>query len=431
MDKETVISVEHVSKKYCKSLKKSMYYGVMDIGKNMLGLSSKSERLRNSEFWALNDISFDVKKGETLGIIGPNGSGKTTLLKLLNGIFWPDKGKITIKGRVGALIELGAGFHPHLTGRENIFINAAILGMKKSDIEKVFNSIIEFADIGDFIDSPVKNYSSGMYVRLGFSIAIHSSPDLLLVDEALSVGDAQFVQKCLRWFGQFREKGGTIIFVSHDMNLIKRNCEKAILLEHGSVMDEAKPKEVIDVYSALIFEKIAASIEARNTYLEESISTKKTGGITKRQQRYGTAEAEILGASLLDLDEHPLKRIDSGEKGIFRIKVGFNVSIKDVVVGITIRNKIGLDMYGINTLWKNIDIGQCKVGDVLIVDFNQRIMLGGGDYYVNVAINEKRSEGLIRLDWISDMISFSVVQNKEHLGFFDLNSDISFRLIPT
>jgi len=186
---DIAITVDHVSKKYCKSLKRSMLYGVTDIGRNTLGLSSHSGNLRKSEFWAVDDVSFEVKKGETLGIIGPNGSGKTTLLKMLNGIFWPDKGKITVKGRVGALIEVGAGFHPLLTGRENIYINAAILGMTKEEVDEKFDDIVEFADIGDFLDTPVKFYSRGMYVRLGFAVAVHCEPDILLVDEVLAVGD--------------------------------------------------------------------------------------------------------------------------------------------------------------------------------------------------------------------------------------------------
>lgn len=173
MDKDVAIKVDNVSKKYCKSLKRSMLYGVKDIARNTFGLSSHSDKLRKDEFWAVDDVSFEVKKGETLGIIGPNGSGKTTMLKMLNGIFWPDKGKITLKGKVGALIEVGAGFHPLLTGRENIYINAAILGMTKEEVDKKFDEIVEFADIGDFLDVPVKHYSSGMYVRLGFSVAVH------------------------------------------------------------------------------------------------------------------------------------------------------------------------------------------------------------------------------------------------------------------
>src|SRR3990170_2258915 len=196
MDEDIAIKVEHVSKKYCKSLKNSMLYGVNDIARNSLGFSSHSERLRNGEFWAVDDVSFELKKGETLGIIGPNGAGKTTLLKMLNGIFWPDKGKITVRGRVGALIEVGAGFHPLLTGKENVYVNAAILGMTKKEVDKKFNDIVEFAGIGDFINVPVKFYSSGMFVRLGFAVAVHCEPDILLIDEILSVGDAKFRAKC-------------------------------------------------------------------------------------------------------------------------------------------------------------------------------------------------------------------------------------------
>ena len=192
MTNDTVIKVENVSKKYCRSLKHTMMYGMQDIARNSIGLKSCSDTLREGEFWALNDVSFEVKKGETLGIVGANGSGKSTLLKLLNGIFMPDKGRIEINGRVGALIEVGAGFHPMLTGRENIYVNGAILGMSKKEIDKKFDEIVDFADIGDFIDSPVKHYSSGMYVRLGFAIASHADLDILMVDEVLAVGDFRF-----------------------------------------------------------------------------------------------------------------------------------------------------------------------------------------------------------------------------------------------
>ncbi len=252
MDKETVIKVENVSKKYCKSLKKSMYYGAMDIGRNLLGLSSKSEHLRRDEFWALNSISFEVKKGETLGIIGPNGSGKTTLLKLLNGIFWPDKGRITVKGRVGALIELGAGFHPLLTGRENVYINAAILGMRKRQVDEKFDEIADFAGIGDFIDVPVKFYSSGMFVRLGFAVAVHSDPNILLVDEVLAVGDIDFQNRCLTKLSEIQDKA-SIILISHNINTIKLMCDRCLLLCKGDPIMLGDVSEILDVYSKTTF----------------------------------------------------------------------------------------------------------------------------------------------------------------------------------
>ncbi len=198
MSGEVAVLVEHVSKKYCKSLKRSMFYSLSDISRNMLGFGSHPSRLRRDEFWALDDVSFEVKRGETLGLVGPNGAGKSTMLKMLNGIFWPDKGRITVRGRVGALIEVGAGFHPLLSGRENIYVNAAILGMGKKEVDRKFDSIVAFADIGDFLDAPVKHYSSGMFVRLGFAVAVHCDPDILLVDEVLAVGDTAFQSKCLR-----------------------------------------------------------------------------------------------------------------------------------------------------------------------------------------------------------------------------------------
>lgn len=242
------IKIEHVSKKYCKSLKRSMLYGVQDIGRNTIGLSSRSDRLRKKEFWAVDDVSFEVRKGETLGIIGPNGSGKTTLLKMLNGIFWPDKGKITVRGRVGALIEVGAGFHPLLTGRENIYVNAAIMGMTKQEVDEKFDTIVQFADIDDFIDSPVKFYSSGMFVRLGFAVAVHCDPDILLVDEVLAVGDISFQSKCLNKIGEMREKEVTTIMVSHRMPAISGFCQQALYLNHGKLKYVGRVDRAIELH---------------------------------------------------------------------------------------------------------------------------------------------------------------------------------------
>jgi len=245
---EIAIKVENVSKKYCKSLKSSMLYGVKDITKNILGMSSNSDKLRKEEFWAVNDVSFEVKKGETLGIIGANGTGKTTILKLLNGIFWPDKGKITINGKVGALIAVGAGFHPMLTGRENIYLNGVILGMSKGEVNKKFEDIVGFANIGDFLDTPVKFYSSGMFVRLGFSVAIHSEPDILLVDEVLAVGDLTFRLKCNRKMNEFRNKEKTIVLVAHNMNAIRNICGQVLWLDKGSIKERGEAPRVCSLY---------------------------------------------------------------------------------------------------------------------------------------------------------------------------------------
>jgi lipopolysaccharide transport system ATP-binding protein len=231
MSNDTLISVESVSKKFCRRLKRSLWYGVQDIGTELLGRAKKPE-LRKHEFWAVNDVSFELKRGECLGLIGHNGAGKSTLLKMLNGLIKPDKGRITMKGRIGALIELGTGFNPILTGRENIYNNGAVLGFSKKEIDKKFDSIIDFAEIGDFIDTPVQNYSSGMKVRLGFSVAAQMDPDILLVDEVLAVGDLNFKLKCFNLIDQIVERCA-VIFVSHSMQLVSRLCNQILMMEGG------------------------------------------------------------------------------------------------------------------------------------------------------------------------------------------------------
>ncbi len=243
-----LIKVEGVSKKYCKSLKRSMLYGIQDIAKNTLGKQLNTEDLRKDEFWALDDISFELKRGECLGLIGPNGSGKSTLLKVINGIITPDKGRIEVRGRIGALIEVGAGFHPMLTGRENIYINGTILGLQKKEIDKNFDEIVHFAEIEEFIDTPIKNYSTGMRVRLGFAIAAQMRPDVLLIDEVLAVGDMGFVIKCLNHIRRLMDHSA-VILVSHQMQSIARFCTRIITLKNGnSICDTNKVSEGIDTY---------------------------------------------------------------------------------------------------------------------------------------------------------------------------------------
>ena len=249
MSEQAVIEIVGVSKKFCKSLKRSMIYGVEDITREALGIGSSKDGLRRDEFWAIDNVSLELKKGESLGLMGPNGSGKSTLLKLINGIFLPDRVNITVRGKVGALIEIGAGFHPLLTGRENVYVNGLILGMAKSEIGKKFDEIVEFADVGDFIDTPVKYYSSGMFVRLGFAIAIHSRPDILLVDEVLAVGDSDFQTKCMNAIEKIKERGTSIVLVSHNEVLIERNTTKALLLIRGKQSYFSDTNEVLRKYS--------------------------------------------------------------------------------------------------------------------------------------------------------------------------------------
>jgi lipopolysaccharide transport system ATP-binding protein len=266
---DLAIRVDHISKKFCRNLRKSMRYGMHDIGRNLLRMGTKPDKLRKDEFWAVDGVSFEVHRGETLGIIGPNGSGKSTILKMLNGIFMPDRGRIEINGRVGALIEVGAGFHPMLTGRENIYVNAAILGMTKEEVDEKFDDIIEFADIGDFIDTPVKHYSSGMYVRLGFAVAVHCEPDVLLVDEVLAVGDVGFRAKCYNKIAELM-KNCAVVIVSHSLPIIGRMCTKCLVLNNSHSIFQGATGEAIQQYSSL-FEEQKTNIHSSKVHLVNCI----------------------------------------------------------------------------------------------------------------------------------------------------------------
>lgn len=232
MNNDTLVKVENVSKKFCRTLKRSLWYGMQDIAGEMVGRKREGQELRSGEFWSVNDVSFELKRGECLGLIGPNGAGKSTLLKMLNGLLKPDQGRITMRGRVCALIELGAGFNPILTGRENIYINGAVLGFSKAEIDKKFDAIVDFSEMGDFLDTPVQNYSSGMRVRLGFAVAAQMEPDVLLIDEVLAVGDAKFRAKCLNVISSIA-KNASIVFVSHAMPQISRICTNILSLKSG------------------------------------------------------------------------------------------------------------------------------------------------------------------------------------------------------
>ena len=248
MDASLVLRADRVSKKFCRRMRQSMYYGMCDVMRGMMGRPSHSGLLRSHEFWALENVTFSLRRGERLGLLGRNGSGKSTLLRLLAGIYQPDAGRIDIRGNVCALIALGAGFHPLLTGRENIYLNGALLGMAMQDIQKRFDKIVEFAGIGECLDAPVKTYSSGMYVRLGFAIAIHSEPGLLLIDEVLAVGDSGFQEKCIEKVLALNREGTAIVFVSHSIQTMERLCRSGLLLKQGKPLFLGDIRECITRY---------------------------------------------------------------------------------------------------------------------------------------------------------------------------------------
>lgn len=261
MTDEIVLDFRNVSKKFSRSLKRSLFYGLKDLCGEILFLDKQRGELRDQEFWALNNITFDLKKGESIGIIGHNGAGKTTTLKLINGLIKPNTGSITVKGRISALIALGAGFNPILTGRENIRVSGAMLGYTREEIRRKEQEIIDFSEVGEFIDSPVQTYSSGMMARLGFSVAIHTEPDILLVDEVLAVGDLNFVIKCFRKIFDFQKNGGAMLLVSHNIYNIRANCSRALWIEKGQLQMFGPVSEVCDAYETFVAKQNADSYE--------------------------------------------------------------------------------------------------------------------------------------------------------------------------
>lgn len=274
---DILIKAEGVSKKFCRSLKRSMVYGVEDIARDVLHFNLATAKLRKDEFWALDDVSFEVKRGECLGIIGRNGAGKSTLLKMLNGIILPDKGRITIKGDVGAIIEVGAGFHPMLTGRENIYINGAILGLSKRDIDQRFDEIVAFSELEEFIDMPVKHYSSGMYVRLGFAIAIQMEPDVLILDEVLAVGDLSFQAKCFNTIHKLLQKSA-VLFVSHNMPQVSRICSNISVLHKGNQLFSGNDVvKGIEIYNTQCVDKLPCTISGSSRAVVHNVEFESNG----------------------------------------------------------------------------------------------------------------------------------------------------------
>ncbi len=263
---DTLVRVDHVSKKFCRDFRKSLWYGAKDLGRELSGMRRETTSLRPEEFWAIKDVSFELARGECIGLVGNNGAGKTTLLRMLNGLIKPDMGTIHIRGRVGALIALGAGFNPILTGRENIYVNAAVLGLSKRETDRRFEEIVNFSELAAFIDSPVQHYSSGMYVRLAFSIAAHLEPDVLLVDEALAVGDLAFVIKCLNRIASLRANGTGVIFVSHSETQIREAAQRCILLDHGRALFSGMPDDALAMQASLLADASAAGDDAGYAY---------------------------------------------------------------------------------------------------------------------------------------------------------------------
>ncbi len=362
-----------------------------------------SGRVRHDKAWVLRDISFLVNPGEAVGIIGVNGAGKSTLLKIITGTTQPTTGSVRAQGRVAALLELGMGFHPDFTGRQNVFMAGQLLGLRIGEITACMPAIEAFAEIGDYMDRPVRTYSSGMQMRVAFSVATALRPDILIVDEALSVGDAYFQHKCFNRIREFRTQGTTLLIVSHDRTAIQSLCDRAILLEGGYVTKDGAPEEVMDFYNAIIAERKNATVEVRR--LDDG----------RAQTRSGTGEAQIDSIRLLDKDEKAVEFINVGQPVCLVLEVTTHADLPELVVGYMIRDRLGQPVFGTNTHHLGLALDDLRKGELLTLRFSFRADIGTGSYSVSTALHTSDSHLAANYEWRDLALMFNVVNlDRDH-----------------
>lgn len=420
MEKNTAICVDHVTKMY------KLYDKPSDRLKESLGLT---KRKCYREHYALTDVSFSIEKGETIGIIGTNGAGKSTILKIITGVLNPTKGQVTVDGRISALLELGAGFNMEYTGVENVYLNGTMMGFSEEEIDARLEDILAFADIGDFVNQPVKTYSSGMFVRLAFAVAINIDPEILIVDEALSVGDVFFQAKCYRKFEEFKEEGKTILFVSHDLSSISKYCDRVVLLDHGNVVDTGSPKEMVDLYKRLLVNQ-GPGQEEKQRPSGQPYPAGKTGWITPREMNpnlleYGDGRAEMLGFMLLDEHGVQTNTIEKGSTFTIKVRVRYHEDIDDPIFAYTIKDMRGTEITGTNTMFERIAVQPRKAGETDVVTYKQRADLQGGEYLISFGLTGYREGDFTVYHRLYDACSLVIVSTKNTVGFYDMNSVIT------
>jgi lipopolysaccharide transport system ATP-binding protein len=414
------LRVEGVSKQY------RIYDYPSDRLKEMV---TRGRWKRHREFWALRDISFEIEAGTTTGIIGPNGSGKSTLLQIITGTLEPTHGNVWHEGRIAALLELGAGFNPEFTGIENIFMNAALIGFSRSETEALIPEIERFAEIGDFIRQPVKTYSSGMYVRLAFSIAISAAPRILIIDEALAVGDAVFQHRCMRRIREMQESGVTIFFVSHDPGAVRALCSRAILLNAGRMESDGKPADVLNHYNKLIMAREDAFDRASASTVEAAEDDSDFGVDANAAPlhytfRHGDGSAEVLHVELLDASGRRIELVESGEPVRVRVRVRFLADVEEPVCGFLLRNRHGIHLYGTNTELQRVSFGIVRRGEIVEVTFAFNCWLAPDSYSIAVAAH---SPDAVSFDWLDGALFFQVMSENRMEGVANLNATVTAR----
>ena len=402
------IKAQHLSKRY------RIYDRPWHKLRDAMGLSGrKSYR----EFWALDDVSFELESGQTLGVIGQNGSGKSTLLQILAGIMFQSRGECFVNGKISALLELGSGFNPEFTGRENVFMNGAILGLDSRQMAKRFDAVAEFAGIGDFMDQPVKTYSSGMFMRLAFAVAVSVDPDILLVDEALAVGDLIFQHRCMHRMNYLRNSGKTIVLVTHDLDAVTKFCDRALLLDEGKLLEDGKADIVVQKYRALIFERERRQGNfAQGEATEEATVALKPPGempvvrtIPNIDHRFGNGEATLLGLELLDRKGRVTREIPAGDKVLIRISVQFNTDIDQPIIGYTLRDRLGIEISASNTTHAGQQLPPASKEQIVTSDFVIDLpQLAPGSYSISPAVAKGSLLMHDMCDWIDNALVFTV-----------------------
>lgn len=415
----TALRVENLSKQYRTYARP---------GDRLTESLTRGRLRRHKEFWALRDVNFEIEKGATVGIVGPNGCGKSTLLQVIAGTLEPTHGDVWHEGRIAALLELGAGFDPEFTGVENAYMNASLFGLSRRQTDALFPLIERFAEIGPFLYQPVKTYSSGMYVRLAFAIAASVEPEILLVDEALAVGDAVFQHRCLRRIQELQERGTTVLFVSHDLAAVRALCRRAILLNAGRVIEDGKPLDVLNHYQKIIMEREQAYEESSPADADSTIRADESLTPLTYSYRHGDGSAEILAAELTDAARRRVEIVETGEPLTLRVLFRLKNNVDDPVVGFLIRNRHGTSAYGTNTKEQRIELGVARRGELLEVVFSFNCWLGVDQYSITCAVHSRDGEAY---DWIDGVIFFRVTSVGITEGVANLNAGASVRRLES
>ncbi len=430
---ENAITVKDVTKIY------KLYDKPIDRLKEALNPFHKEY---HKKFYALNNLSFEVKKGETVGIIGTNGSGKSTILKIITGVLTPTTGEVEVNGVISALLELGAGFNMDYTGIENIYMNGTMMGFSKKEMDAKLQEILDFADIGDFVYQPVKTYSSGMFVRLAFALAINVEPEILIVDEALSVGDVFFQSKCYCRMEEIRQKGTTILMVTHDMGSIIKYCDKVVLLNKGNFVAEGAPGHMVDLYKKILagqMEGLEAAKDVDSDFSGETAEKeqkektyqlphgklmKDSLTINSNRTEYGDGRAEIYDLGLFDQRGNLTNLLLKGEEFTIKEKIRFAAPIQSPIFTYTIKDKKGTDLTGTNTMFEGTDIKPVKAGDEYEVSFTQKMTLQGGEYLLSMSCTGFEQGEHTVYHRLYDVANITVISNKNTVGVYDMESAV-------